>query len=257
MARPVAWATILGVPIGIAAVVLAFLALQGDNGSRPGGASASAAALPKLRLVDLIVHNDWNDTEPSLDLMVRNAGTGSAAVSRALIEIRRVEPLPLCFTQGDLPSSERYGAELPVDANPGTVIEAPLHQQIAPGGVDRFQIGLSAVGGEPGEEPGVHIFEVSVALQHDGSSQPLEMGSALASLPSPPSAVVYYLAAGELAEVSNAYNIPDPRTGWAEVMPCWQANGRTLADLSKSAATRSGDLEEALSRAVEPSYTEG
>jgi hypothetical protein len=245
------------VPIGLAALVVGILTLQGGEPSASSPV-ASTSTVPKLRAVDLAVANDREfESRQAVDLMVRNAGFASAAVSEALIEIREVKHLPLCYTQGDLPVSERYGTELPVNADSGEVTEVPLHQQIAAGGVDRFRIELSPQGEVPGEHPGMDIFEISVALRHDGIAEPLEMGTALISLPSPPFATLYYLTEGELAELNSVYNVSDPRQGWADVMPCWQENGRAMLELRESPAARSAELDEVLSTAVVPSYSEG
>ncbi|HEX2266247.1 MAG TPA: hypothetical protein VHH14_08185 [Solirubrobacterales bacterium] len=197
-----------------------------------------------------------------MELMVHNAGLDSSVVSRVRIEVLAVHRLPLCFTQGDLPLSEGYDVQLPGDAAQGDVVEVPLHQQIGPLKNDRFRInlGVDDTGGEEGRPfPGIHLFELNIALIHDGLVDPLPMGTVLLSIPQVPMATLYYLREGELADLEDAYNGARYYTTqemWSEGMPCWQANGKVLADIARNSAARSPDLEEALREAVVPNFSE-
>jgi hypothetical protein len=196
-------------------------------------------------------------------------------ISRARIEVLRVYQIPLCFTQGSLPVSERYGAELPPDATPGEIVEVPLHQQVDSNGADRFAIDIgvdperigevegpgvaAALGTESGDGvlPGLYLFEVGVALVHDGSSDPLPMGTALVAAPEMPLSSEYVLEAGEFQQVTETFLVRgDLRDFWAPELACWQANGRTIERARASEATRSADLEDVLATAVVPAWSE-
>lgn len=192
---------------------------------------------------------------------MHNAGLDSSVVSRARIEVLAVHRLPLCYTQGDLPLSEGYDVRLPGDAVQGDVVETPLHQQIRPRGNDRFRVnlGVDDKGGEGRPFPGVHLFELSFALTHDGLAEPLDMGTALLSIPQVPMATLYYLREGELAELEDSYNgagYYTPRDMWSGAMPCWQANGEALPDIASSSAARSPEMDEVLREAVVPNFSE-
>lgn len=258
LSRRASWATILAVPIGIVALVLAYLALGGAGSTRSDTTSRS----PQLESIDLIARNGPAPHRPALELLVHNGGTGRSLISRAQIEVLDVRPLPLCYTQGDLPTSERYGARLPIDASAGDVVEAPLHQQIGADQDDRFRIDLGVIGrgaSEAEELPGLYLFEVGISLIHDGDDEPLSVGTALVSLPALPIATLYFLVSGEFEEVNDIYNGADyysPHTLWNRVMPCWRANGKVLAASDQGNAARSPQLAEISRTATVPSFSE-
>jgi hypothetical protein len=254
-----AWATIVSLPVGVlTAIAIALF----SGGSTPTAAEGSRE--PQLERIDLIARNGLPPHKPAVELLVHNGGRGRAVISRAKIEILRVYPLPLCFTQGELPISERYGTEIPADAEAGDVIEVPLHQQIGRDGADRFQIQVGVSSIEPdGELPGLFLFELSVSLVHDGESDPLQMGNALIAAPELPYTTQYLLRKGEFPEVVATYApaseyvspVP-PRKLWATQMPCWQANGRTALQARDSQAAMSPQLRENLDSAGIPSFAE-
>lgn len=256
--RWASWATILAVPLAVVGLGLAYLALGGEESS----GSKQATGRADLERIDLIPRNGNLSIKPGVELMVHNAGLDSSVVSRARIEILAVHRLPLCYTQGDLPLSEGYDVQLPGDAAQEDVVEAPLHQQIGSLSNDRFRInlGVDGAGGEEGRPfPGIHLFELSIALAHDGLEAPLPMGSVLVSIPEVPMATLYYLREGELADLEDAYNGARYYTTqemWSRTMPCWRANAEALMDVERSSAARSPQLEEALREAVIPSFSE-
>lgn len=244
LTRGASWATIIGVPIGCIAVVLAFLTLDGSGSS---GAS-SMSSPPRLAPIDLIARNGKAPHRPKLEVMVRNEGGGVAVVSRARIRIDHVYPLPLCFTQGDFPLSNEYGAQLPVDADPGDVVEVPLHQQVKAGMPDRFTIALGAVGEGGADEalPGNYLFELQVSLMHDADRSPLPLGRALVSVPGLPFAGVYFLEEGEFESLDDVYN-PQGEPAleyWSDPLACWRDNGNSLINALAGDATRSPQLDE-------------
>jgi hypothetical protein len=171
-----AWAAIVAVPVG----VLTAIAIAVFGGGSEVSISADSPRNPRLERVDLIARNPVPSQEPGLELLVRNSGSGRSVISRAQLEILRVYPLPLCFAQGDLSLSGRYGVELPPTSEPGEVVEVSLHQQLGGNEADRFRIKLET---RPREESGLvnslHLFEVAVALVHDGRRDPLPMGTSL------------------------------------------------------------------------------
>ena len=255
--RWASWATILTVPLALVGLALAYLALGGEESS---GSKKTGSA--ELERIDLIPRNGNLSLKPGVELMVHNAGGDSSVVSRARIEVLAVHRLPLCYTQGDLPLSEGYDLQLPGDAAQGDVVEAPLHQQLDPLKNDRFRInlGVDDAGGEEGRPfPGVHLFEVNIAVDHDGLEEPLSMGTVLLSIPEVPMAGLYYLQSGELALLEESYNMygrSTPQEMWSGTMPCWRANAEALMDVERSSAARSPQLEEALREAVVPNYSE-
>lgn len=255
LSRGANWAAIIGIPIGILALVLAYFALDGGSEGSP----RPAGPAPRLERVDLSVSNDLQSgAEPALEFLVHNGGRGGSVISRAQIEILSVTALPLCYSQGDLPESESYGAQLPADADSGEVVEVPLHQQLLGNESDRFAVDLGVIDAE-GDPPGQHLFELSVSLIHDGDSDALPMGTALVSVPGLPIPPLYYLREGELVDMEHDYNgagFYSSHELWHSVMPCWRANGEGLIEATESTATRSPDLDEILRSASVGSYAE-
>lgn len=269
VARGANWATILGAPIGIAALLFAFLALQNDDGEpvanrtapkiKPGAASDGA----QLEPVDLIVHNEpfssqFPQGQSRLEMLIHNAGDGRSVVSRARIEIRRLDPLPICFTQGGLALSESYDAQLPASAEPGDVVEVPLHQQLGPDQADRFTIDLSVLPDETEEFSGYYLFELQVSLLHDGEPRPLDVGKALVSIPVPPGSEAFLTkpSAESMDEAFNTQGEPVNQF-WASEMACWRSNAKLFERALAGDAARSPQLDAALDDVIRsPSFAD-
>jgi hypothetical protein len=171
----------------------------------------------------------------------------------------RVHQLPLCFTQGELPISNRYGVLLPEDSEPGSFVEVPIHQQVPGDRADRFVIDLGVAPAYPESNrlAGLYLFEVEVSLVHDGAAPPLSMGRALVSLDEPPLTTEYVLQDGDFAQLEQEYGaLNPPRQTWASQLPCWQANARALRRAEGSEATRSQQLQTIMDAVVIPSFSE-
>jgi hypothetical protein len=269
--RHAARATIIGTGVGLISLLLAYFAFWGIGGSsssvtvetpRPAEVNpvADPDLSPRLERVDLLARNGMSQDESGVELIVHNAGRGRSVISRAEIEVVKVYELPLCFTQGSLPISEHYGAQLPIGAQPGDIVELPLHQQVGPNRADRFAIHLSAKGkgqGAKGSIPGLYLFEFKVSLVHDGQAKALPMGSALVSLPAVPVSSEFLLLDG--LETVNGYFNPDGRPvreAWADQMPCWRANAKVAILARETDATMSAELARTLGSVTLPSFSE-
>jgi hypothetical protein len=258
LSRGASWATIIGLPVAIVALLLGYLALGSSGSSGP-----KAALNAQLEPVDLIARNGLAPARPALELMVHNSGRAAALLSRVWIEVISVKELPLCFTQGDFPTSERYGVQLPTEADPGTTVVSPIHQEVRAGENDRFRldVGVSPPNGEDAEPlAGLYLYEIAVSVLHDGEPEALDMGTALLSVPALPSPTLYFLTEGEFAELEESYNGADfysSQEMWSEVLPCWQSNGRFLAAAaSDSESSRPPQLQQLLASALVPSFAE-
>jgi hypothetical protein len=254
LGRRASWAGIASAVLAAAALLIAYLTLIKDDDPVPAAAPRS----PRLERVDLIARNTNLVQESGLDLLVRNGGGSSSVISRAHLEIRHVYRFPLCFTQGNLAVSERYGIQLPADAEAGEVTEVPLHQQVEAGKGDRFRLALEvAAEEEAGLAQAIYIFEIAVSLVHDGERVPLRMGAGLVALPVVPTSEFLLEEGGFESAVEAFGSAGRPvREFWSRPLACWRKNGRTAARLRRSSATRSPELEEVLASAVVPSFAE-
>jgi hypothetical protein len=258
------WAAVIAVPIAVAFGVISLIGGGGSDGP-------PAPSLAHVEPVDLVVHNDrFVDPPPRLEILLHNTGGQRAVLSRAKIEIRRVGSLRQCVSQGDLPLSTTYAATLPADASPGDVVEAPLHQQLGADEADRFAIALG-VRAAPrssrytsrGREslPGPYLFELAISLVSDEGGRPLDVGSALVSVPFAPDAPVFYwdrASEGRLVRYDRAQERTAEELGQAPPWPppytskCWLSNTRTLRSMLSSNAKRSPTLEAVGSSIITP-----
>jgi hypothetical protein len=265
-------AQVVGIVVGVLTILGIFFGVPDLGGGEKHVGVASVPSDPRLERVDLIAHNGPRleridpitpkglSGKPAVEVIVRNGGAGRAVISRAEIKILRMYSLPLCWTQGSLPVSEIYGAQLPVDAKPGDVVEVPLHQQVGPNQADRFEIGVSAIGEVlegKSELSGLYLFEFEVSLAHDGEETALPIGTALLSLPEVPLSSEFLLLNG-LAEVNREFNWEGRpvREVWTDQMPCWQANARTAIGAAESRATMSPTLRQILDAVFVPTFAE-
>lgn len=248
------WATIVAVPIAVLALVVTLLSAGGNGSATPDPGGASSASLQQ---VGLAVRNDVSlDEMQGLEVLLHNAGGQRSVVSGARIEILRVDPLPLCFSQGDLQLSGHYDAQLSTDAEPGDVVEVPLHQQLGSDEADRFEIALGLSGEEESSSSDLYLFELDVSLEHDGAQPPVGLGRALVSLPMLPPPGAYYWArdtGSSLKRYMISGNASVQET-WGPPMSCWLANTETLRRVLAGSAARSPQMDAIGSDIVTPTF---
>ncbi|MGE5280939.1 MAG: hypothetical protein ACM3N0_01205 [Chloroflexota bacterium] len=211
-----------------------------------------------MALVDTVVKDNVGSypSHSRLEVILHNTGGRLAVVNRAQVTILKVQALPLCFTQGDLPVSNTYGVLLSASAQPGDVVTIPLHQQLRADEADRFGISLGVESGDGKSLQGVYLFEIEVSLQSDEPEGSLNVGRVLVALPDALIAPVYYLAEGS-AEMLNQYYNADgepAREAWAGPMPCWRSNAAVLRRILAGPAIRSHELEEVEESMVNPTF---
>ena len=235
----VAWATIVSAVVAVAVAANDFLSSESEDGA------PSSSVSPRLRPAGLNVINSDASQKPTLDVLLHNEGGQRSIISGAKFEVLGVDALPYCFTQGDLPVSGRYGAQLSTDSKEGDAVEVQLHQQLAADAADRFQVSLSLEGEAKGS---LYLFELGVSVLHDGKQDPTPVGRALVSLPQVPFGSVYYLAEdtiGYLRQYTRTYiEYDDGPTGelWAEPLACWLKNAKAIRAGLAGPAERSPEM---------------
>ncbi len=242
------WATIIGVPIGLAALI--FGAIQVLSGGSEAQSSPKGA---QLELVDALVKE--TDGNSRLELTLHNTGDRRVVLSEALVKIGRVYPVGHCLPQGDLPLSNTYGLPLPVDAPPGSVMRTPLHQQLGADEADRFGIllGLAGAGGKPLRHN--YIFELDLSLVNDGPQSPAPIGRALVSLPEAPTPGEDYWTSGMPKLLAWEFDLEDPssRRSLERRMRCWTVNAQMLNSALAAPGVRSERLDEVAASMTTPS----
>jgi hypothetical protein len=241
----------------VAATVL-FSFLRGSGGGETTVAIEPiphVAPVAGLKAVDLLVEDEVGryPFHSRVEATLHNTGGRLAVITRARIKVLHVFELPLCFTQGGVPVSGSYGVPLPVDAQAGELVEAPLHQQVGADEADRFALNLSVEGADL---KGVYLFDLDISLVNDGSTAPLPLGRVVVSLPETPTPQNYVWREGDgesLNETFNPYGYP-VREFWAENMLCWRENTKRLRRAFDGPATHSPELADIAEGLVTPTY---
>lgn len=241
LARKASWATIAGLPIAGLAVALALVSPSGgsnDDGDAPSAATTTAAKAPALTKDDVVVIDRLGNADaPRIEALVHNAGTARSVVTRAELRVERVESLEQCASQGDLPLSNAYDVRLPVEA--GDVASVALHQQLAPDEADRFALDLaSEQPNGPDGAPRIWLYQLNVALFHDGRPTPLDLGEVVVTVPDVPAATSFYWTA-ETADYVRDWLPPGAYKANAE---CWLRNTERLHAVLALPGARAPDL---------------
>lgn len=185
---------------------------------------------------------------PSLDVKLHNKSRHRVVLTRADVRVEHVARLTVCYTQGDLPTSNAYGIQLPTQ--PGSV-ETPLNQQLGPDAADRFTLNVTVApedlnGPKRADESWdvyAYAYEFKLLIEND-TGAPLDAGRFVVVLPEPPVGVVWYWpkalqkkTRAELGRKFGSYDFP-----FDQVMQCWKPNTIHLRDALMWRGARSADV---------------
>ncbi len=159
--RPIVW-----VGTALTAVLTAFfVALATGFGQH---IVAGNGPSPKLQIDAVRVQSPQDPAKPlKLDFTLRNVGGQLAVITAARLTVQQFAKLPHCESQGGLPSTGTYHANMPMDPAPGTHIDIPVSQQLGPDTADRFGIALRLP-----PDPAVTLFayRVRIDLLYDNAA---------------------------------------------------------------------------------------
>ncbi|HXQ88339.1 MAG TPA: hypothetical protein VN733_01760 [Solirubrobacterales bacterium] len=177
------------------------------------------------------VSQQTSDSGTRVELRLKNEGERRAYITAATFTISRLIRVPPCGAGGGVMLSGHYAVVLPRDAAEGETIEAPIDRQILPDGVDRFEFRVGR--DRDGMDVGLtYVYQLDVALRHDGASEPVDVGRILVALPGVPS-----IAATGL-------NRPP-----SEQQGCIEDTVKSLQEAAELDGTRSPALERLLAEA--------
>ena len=201
--------------------------------------------------VDVIAPNGKGSVAV-LDVTVRNDGDRSAVLTELDLAVDAFAYLPPCLSGSNLEVTGKYAATLPDNPGPGAVVTVSLHQQVEPGGVDRFTVGLKAPAGHAGDDLGAiasYVYAGSVHVRQDAAGDEpdpvpvvIDAGTALDANGT------FYFAANRPATAS------DVGTGGlcggdagcvGTQVACWNANRTTLLPLLARPGIRSVGMQAA------------
>jgi hypothetical protein len=211
------------------------------------GPAPSPTPGPRLLIskVDVIAP-DGAGSVAVLDVTVRNDGDRPAVLTELDLVIDAFGYLPPCLFGSNLEVTGTYAATLPDNPGPAEVVAVSLHQQVEPGAVDRFTVGLKAPDGHPGDDLGAiasYVYAGSVRLQQDAA------GTA-------PDAVPVVIDAGSALDANGTFYFGAARNATAadvgtgglcsgesgcvnQQVACWNANRATLLPLLGKPGNRS------------------
>ena len=95
----------------------------------------------KLRISDILVHQDEEAKTCLLDFRVHNTGGSDVLINRLVFEVLDVETIP---TWGFMEFSKTYDLDISQLERKGDTIECVISQRVGPGETDRFGIILIA-----------------------------------------------------------------------------------------------------------------
>lgn len=202
---------------------------------------------PQLALSQVAVTApDGSGSVATLDITVRNTGDALAVLTGVDLVIDDFAYLPACIFGGNLEVSGQYLAELPDNPRPGQVVRVTLHQQIEPGGVDRFTIGLKAPalhGDDQASSLASFVYLLKASVVQDGDRPALDAGTALVDAGNALDANgTFYFGAAREATASDA-GTQGVCGGEADCVrkqvSCWNTNRAALLPLLSRPATRS------------------
>lgn len=202
---------------------------------------------PQLALSQVTVAApDGSGSVASLDITVRNTGDALAVLTGVDLVIEGFAYLPACIFGGNLEVTGEYQAELPDSPQPGQVVRVTLHQQIEPGGVDRFTIGLKAPaehGDDQASSLASFVYLLRAAVVQDGDRPALDAGAVLVDSGNALDANgTFYFGAQRDATATDAGDV-GVCGGEAECVrrqvDCWNANRASLLPLLARPAVRS------------------
>jgi hypothetical protein len=155
-----------------------------------------AASSPKIELDNVQVQAPnkayASDGTKSLaykvEFQLRNTGNQLAIIRAVSMRVEYFARIPVCFTQGDLPTTGRYAANLPLHPKLGSVINVPVSQQAPPDSADRFAIALRI---PPDLDESIYLYRLHLSLFYDNLRTPVDAGHVLVSMPYDPTSQQY------------------------------------------------------------------
>jgi len=206
-----------------------------------------------------VIAPDGQGSVAVLDVTVRNDGDRPAVLTELDLAIDAFGYLPPCLSGSNLEVTGTYSATLPDSPGPGAVVTVSLHQQVEPGGVDRFTVGLKAPAGHAGDDLGAiasYVYAGSVRVQQDAAgAQPDPVPVVIDAGTGLDANGTFYFAAPRPATASDVGTggICGGESGCVGAqVDCWNANRTTLLPLLARPGSRSQGAQAATASLGKP-----
>jgi hypothetical protein len=146
-----------------------------------------ALPVPRIEIDSMTVRSSEPFRPFGINFQLRNTGSQLAVITAVDLHVEEFLKLPICGSQGYLPVSHHYPANMPLSTAPGKVVRIPISEQVGPDAADRFEISLRLPPSRSVQmNAAIRLYRVRVGLIYDNLATPVEAGVVIVSLPLEP-----------------------------------------------------------------------
>jgi hypothetical protein len=191
--RRVKWAW-LNLPLTVAVIPIVIAALLGAYIYHIQNKPSIVGPRIEVDSAEIVATSRAHSDNVSTDVekvyfQLRNTGNQLAIIRGVRLEVQQYVSLPVCVTQGYLPSTGNSRANMPVRPRITSIINVPVSQQIAPDAADRFEVSLR-IQKDPSQS--VYLYRLNASLLYDKLAIPVNAGELLVALPYNPDSTQYF-----------------------------------------------------------------
>jgi hypothetical protein len=219
------WRSKLAAGFLIPVVLIIVTVIVGDLNNWLTGTSSPSS--PQIEVdYTTYIPPQYAATPYKIDIELRNTGNQLAIITALRVQVQQTLKLPICFTQGDLPSTGNFTLNVKADTKPGTVITVPVHQQVGPDGADRFTVDIN---GPQNQNETIYMYRVRLSLLYDtATTSAVPVGELLMAFPVNPNNQYFWTR----ADVSNnGSRMSFMGSQVPEIKSCMINNSRKLQSL--------------------------
>jgi hypothetical protein len=168
---------------------------------------------------------------------IRNTGSQLAIIRAVGIQTEYFARIPVCFTQGNLPTTGHYMANLSLHPKLGSVINVPVSQQVPPDSADRFELALRI---PPDPDESIYLYRLHLWLFYDNLRVPVDAGQVVVSMPYDPTPQQYVWSRTYQAEHGKPINFTG--NDITKISECMISNSKKVRSLLSQPGSRSAGL---------------
>jgi len=126
-----------------------------------------------------------DSSKARIEIRLKNEGEERSYLTSAVFTVRKLLRVAPCGIGAGIVVGGHYDVVLPRKASKDQTVELPINQQVAPDGVARFvfRVGRRFSNADTGR---MFVYQLDVAVRHDGADDPTEVGRVLLLLPGSP-----------------------------------------------------------------------
>ncbi len=124
---------------------------------------------------------EYEFVPPRVQVALRNVGDQVSVVTGAQLEVLDHAYFEICEAGGALVVSRTYDVLLPLDPEPGQVLNVDVAQELEPDKADLFEFAMQTP--EPENVSGTHVYRLQISLTRDGGAEVLDAGVVIVGAP--------------------------------------------------------------------------